>query len=255
MRRPLRYYIDLILILTLKELKIRYKNSLLGYIWSVLNPLLFSLIFYFSFKVVIKISIENYAFFLICGLFPWQWFANSISSSAYILLSNVSLIKKIIFPKELLPLTFVLNDAVHFLLSLPVIIGFAMFYGISFTPAWLYGTIFLTILQIFLCYGFSLLFSAINLFFRDLERLIGLLLTLIFYLTPIFYDPSFIPKKYQKFLYLNPFFLVIENWRGIFMKGTFNFSFYLIALCITLFIFATGLWVFKKLSLKFSEVL
>lgn len=250
-----RYYLDLIVLLTLKELKVRYKNSFLGYFWSLLNPLLLSLVFYFAFKLIAKIPIENYAYFLICGLFPWQWFSNSVSASASVLLSNVSLIKKLNFPRHFLPLSLVLNDTVHFLMCIPVITGFGIYYGVKPTLAWIYGIPFLIILQIFLTYGLSLFVSSLNLFFRDLERLIGIGLTLLFYLTPILYDLSFIPKNFSTFLYLNPLFPLIVNWRELFMKGYLDIYLSLLSIPYISIIFLFGFLTFRKLSWKFAEVL
>lgn len=255
MTSRIRYYFDLVILLTLKELKIRYKHSVLGYFWSILNPLLLSLVFYFAFKLIAKIPIENYTFFLICGLFPWQWFSNSVSSSAGVLLGNVSLIKKLNFPRQFLPLSLVLNDTVHFLMCIPVIAGFGIYYGIMPTLAWIYGIPVLIFLQLFLTYGFSLFVSSINLFFRDLERLIGIGLTILFYLTPILYDLSFIPKKFLNFFYLNPLFPLIVSWRDLFMKGYLNVEMCLFAFPYMGIIFLFGYFVFKRLSWKFAEVL
>jgi len=121
MKQSVRYLLDLIIVLTQKELKVRYKNNVLGYLWSVANPLAFAFVFYIAFKTIMKIQMENFALFLIAGLFPWQWFANSISSTPTIFLSNASIIKKVNFPKNIIPLTIVLQDMIHFILSIPVI--------------------------------------------------------------------------------------------------------------------------------------
>lgn len=255
MRKSTEYYLDLIILLTFKEIKVRYKNSFLGYFWSLLNPLLLSLVFYFAFKLVVKIPIENYTYFLICGLFPWQWFANSVSASAGVFLANASLIKKLAFPRHFLPLSLVLNDTTHFLMCIPVILGFGFYYGVSPTLAWIYGIPLLIILQIFLTYGLSLFVSSVNLFFRDLERLIGIALTILFYLTPIFYDISFVPERFQKILYFNPLFLLISNWRELFMKGYLNLKFLLFSIPYIFIIFIFCYFIFKILSWKFAEVL
>ena len=129
MNRKFQYYIDLILVLTQKELKVRYKSSILGYLWSVAHPLAFAVVFYVAFKVIVKIPVENYALFLICGLFPWQWFANSVNAAPMIFLGNAPLIKKVNFPRNLIPFTLVLQDMVHFVLAIPVIILFLFFAG------------------------------------------------------------------------------------------------------------------------------
>src|SRR4030043_1394579 len=118
-QHSIEYYKDLVLALTQKELKVKYRRSFLGYLWSVANPLALALVFFIAFKVVMRIQIENYTLFLISGLFPWQWFSNSVSSSAMAFVSNASLIKKVNFRSESLVVATVLNDMLHFILSVP----------------------------------------------------------------------------------------------------------------------------------------
>ena len=117
-----RYFNDLVFVLTKKDIKSRYKTSVLGYLWSIINPLAFAAIFYVIFQVVMRFDMQNYALFLVTGLFTWQWINNSANAGAMIFIQNASLIKKIIFPRSILPLSIVLQDAFHFLMSVPVII-------------------------------------------------------------------------------------------------------------------------------------
>lgn len=251
----LEYYKDLILVLTAKEIKIKYKNSFLGYLWSILNPLSLAVVFYFAFKFVMKIPIENFTLFLISGLFPWQWFSNSVAAGSTVLIGNASLIKKINFPRYFLPLATVLNDAFHYIVSLPVIFGFVFFYKISPTFDWVYGIPLLIISQIFITYGFTLIVSSVNLFFRDLERLVIIGLTILFYLTPIIYDINLVPNKFKKYFWINPLFGIIEGWHNIFLKGFLDWQLYLFSLGYSLIIFCIGFLIFNKLSWKFAEVL
>jgi len=253
--RKITYYIDLILVLTTKEIKVKYKSSFLGYLWSLLHPLSMAVVFYFAFKFVMKIPIENFTLFLISGLFPWQWFSNSLASSATSLLANSSLIKKVNFPRYFIPLSLVLNDAFHFVVSLPVIIGFVFFYQIPITPSWIYGVPLLMINQFLITYGLSLMVSSINLFFRDMERLIMIGLNILFYLTPIIYDVSLVPERFRNYFLFNPLFGVIEGWHNLFLKGFIDWRLYGISLIQSLAIFFIGFLVFKKLSWRFAEVL
>ena len=253
--RTIRYYIDLITILTVKELKIRYKNSFLGYLWSLLNPLAMALVFFFAFKKVLKIQIPHYTFFLICGLFPWQWFNNSVLIGTNVFIGNAPLIKKLNFPRCFTPLATVCNDLLHFIVSLPVILIFAFYYKIYPSLAWIYGIPLLISSQFFLTYGVSLFCSSLNLFFRDLERLINILIMLLFYATPVLYSLNLVPNNYKKWLFLNPMVPLIENWRNVFMKGNVDFYLYCLSLIYNILIFLVCFLVFKKLSYKFAEVL
>jgi len=253
--RKITYYMDLILVLTAKEIKVKYKSSFLGYLWSLLHPLSMAVVFYFAFKFVMKIPVENFTLFLISGLFPWQWFSNSVASSASSLLANSSLIKKVNFPRYFIPLSLVLNDAFHFVVSLPVIIGFVLFYHVPITPSWIYGVPLLMITQFLITYGLSLMVSSINLFFRDMERLIMIGLNILFYLTPIIYDVSLVPEQFRNYFLFNPLFGVIEGWHNLFLKGFVDWKLYGISLIQSLAIFFIGFLVFKRLSWRFAEVL
>lgn len=251
----MRYYADLILTLTQKEIKVKYKSSILGYLWSVLHPLSMALVFYFAFKSVLKIPIENFTLYLITGLFPWQWFSNSVASSSVSLIGNASLIKKVNFPRYFIPLSNVLNDAFHFLLSLPVIFGFIWFYGIHPSIDWIYGIPFLMLSTFVITYGFALIISSVNLFFRDLERIVAIFLNILFYATPIIYTSELIPEEIKSYMFLNPMYSVIEGWHSLFLKGFFDLNMFFISLFEGFIIFMFGFYVFKKLSWKFAEVL
>jgi len=251
--KGINYYKDLILELTKKEIKIRYKNSYLGYLWSIANPLLLALIFYFVFKVVTKVKMEDYTLFLISGLFVWQWINNSIMGGASLFISNASLIKKVNFPRNFLAVSLVLSEGFNFVLSIPVIIFFLKIYEKSLSNSWFIIPLYLLITGI-LVYSLSLLIATINLFFRDMERLIGLLLTFIFYLTPIIYPLSMIPKKFQILMYLNPFFPFIIMWQKLFFKNIIEFKFIVISIIYAFIFFIFATFIFNKLKYKFAEL-
>lgn len=249
------YYIDLIITLTQKEIKVKYKSSILGYLWSVLHPLSMALVFYFAFKFVLKVPIENFTLYLITGLFPWQWFSNSVASSSVSLLANASLIKKVNFPRYFIPLSNVLNDAVHYILSLPVIVAFALFYKISPTLEWIYGIPLIMLSQFLITYGLALIVSSLNLFFRDLERLVTIFLNILFYATPIIYTSELIPDNIKPYMFLNPMFSIIEAWHTLFLKGYISWYHLAISLFEGLIIFVIGFFTFQKLSWRFAEVI
>jgi lipopolysaccharide transport system permease protein len=255
MKQSVRYLLDLIIVLTQKELKVRYKNNVLGYLWSVANPLAFAFVFYIAFKTIMKIQMENFALFLIAGLFPWQWFANSISSTPTIFLSNASIIKKVNFPKNIIPLTIVLQDMIHFILSIPVIMLFMGIYHKPIGLIWFIGIPILLIIQFMITYGIALAVSSINLFFRDLERLITILVTLILYFTPIFYPETMLPVKFAPYLKLNPLAPLIVSWRNLFLKNELDVTYLMISFGYGLLFLLLGYLIYRKLYWKFAEVL
>lgn len=249
-----RHLMDLVLVLTEKEIKVRYKSSWLGYVWSIANPLAFALVYFIAFGVFMRAPVPNYPAFLIAGLFPWQWFANSINASPSIFLHNQSLIKKVQFPRNVLVATVILNDALHFMLSIPVIALFVLLYGSRPTVSWFLGIPLLVLGQILLVYGLAAAIASLNLFFRDLERLTGILVTFLFFLTPIVYSASMIPGQYQMIIYLNPVAPLFLSWQELFLSGNLDWSIITVSYFYSLLSLGFGSWLYRKLSDKFAEV-
>ena len=251
----MQHYIDLITVLTQKEMKIRYKSSFLGYVWSILNPLAFACIFFVIFKVVMRIQMENYTLFLITGLFPWQWFSNSVNMSPGVFLGNASIIKKINFPRNVTLLAVVLQDLIHFVLAIPVIVFFMSVYQKQPSFSWFLGIPLLLGIQLFMIYGITLAISSLNLFFRDLERLTSIFTMFLFYLTPIIYPADMIPAKYRYLIDLNPIAPLMISWRNLFLEGTLKVELLTISLAYSIVAYIAGYFIYKKLSWRFAEVL
>jgi len=254
-KHSLVYYKDLVVALTQKELKVRYKRSFFGYLWSIANPLALALVFFIAFKVFMKIPIENYTLFLIAGLFPWQWFSNSVNTSAMVFIGNASLIKKVNFQHNVLIIATILNDMLHFILSIPVIILFLFIYGMEPSITWFVGIPVLLIIQFIMTVGFSLAVSTINLFFRDIERIVFIFTSLMFYMTPIVYSEDLVPPEYRTLILSNPLSILLISWRNLFMHGTLDFRNAATALIYSVIVFAIGYFIYRKLKWRFAEVL
>lgn len=251
--KGIEYYKDLLIELTKKEIKVRYKSSYLGYLWSLANPLFLTLIFYFIFKIVTKVQMEDYTLFLISGLFVWQWINNSIMVGSNLYISNASLIKKVNFPRNFLVISLVLSEGFNFLVSIPIIVIFVFLYDKNISIDWFIIPVYLLVTAIFI-YSISLLISTINLFFRDMERIVGLLLTFIFYLTPIIYPLKMVPHKYEIFLYINVFFPIVNIWQELFLHNNINIFNLIISLFYSLILFFISSRVYNKLKYKFAEL-
>ncbi len=160
MKYNLGYLFDLLVVITNKDLKVRYKSSMLGYLWSVANPLLFAMIYYFIFKLVMRVQIPNYTVFLITGLFPWQWFASSATNSLFSFIANAQIIKKTVFPRSVIPLSNVMMEGLHFLCTIPVIVVFLFVYGMTPSLSWIWGIPLIAIGRDFHLWCFNHLFNA-----------------------------------------------------------------------------------------------
>ena len=249
------YLRDLIIVLTEKEIKGRYKNSWLGYAWSVLNPLAFATVYYLAFGVFMRVQITDYPLFLVAGLFPWQWVSHSMSAAPNIFLANATLLKKVRFARHILVVSAVLSDGLHFLMSIPVILVFLAIYHVAPTWFWLIGVPALTGIQLLMVYGMSLLIASLNLFLRDLDRLTILFMAFLFFLTPIAYTSSMIPERYQVYMYLNPFTPLILNWQQLFLTGTLSAGGVLAAGMMAALMAIVGYLIYSKLAPKFAEVI
>lgn len=248
------YYKDLLLVMTKKEIKVRYKNSYFGYFWSLLNPLAFAFIFYFVFGIIMRMKMENYSLFLVTGLFPWQWISNSLNASTTLYMSNASIIKKIDFPRNILPLANTLQDMFHFLCAIPVIVIFIFIFGETPSFAWLYGVPLMLLIQLTTIFGLSMLLSSLNLFFRDLQQITVLVLMFLFYPTPILYPVTMIPDKYKHLIDYNIFTPIIINWRNIFLEGTLDPHYFVLSIIYAVGSLLIGWFTYRKLRYRFAEV-
>jgi len=251
----LRQNLELLLELTKKEIKVRYKNAFLGILWSLANPLAFALVYYFVFKVVMRNRMDNFSLFLITGLFPWQWFANSIGLSTSVFISNKSLLKKTTLPKTVLLLASILNGAVHLLLSVPVIVLFLLIADKAPSLVWFVGLPAIMFAQFLIILGLSLFFSSVNVFFRDLQHLVGLLVWFLFWFTPIVYPYDSVPESIKPFVLLNPMMPVIVSYRELFLDGTFNASYWALSMGSGLVLVIVGRKFFNRFKWKFAELL
>ncbi len=247
---------NILKLLIYKEWVTKYKGTYLGYLWSIAHPLMLTLIFYIAFKIVTKMPIENYVLFLALGLFPWQWFMNSINSAMWSFRGNVSLIKKSVFPRYLLPLASMIVDMFHFLVSIPILVVLLVLYQQPiFHISWVLLLPLMLLLQGIFSYSLGLLFGTLHLFFRDIERFVSLMLTFIFYLTPIFYAFEMIPQHLRLYFYLNPMVPLIHLWRDLFLYGVLPWK----ELSIATGEIAVSAWIawriYRKYEPKFAEQL
>jgi lipopolysaccharide transport system permease protein len=249
------YLRDLILVLVQKEIRIRYRNTWLGYAWSLLHPLTFTLVYYIAFGMIMRVPIDNYAAFLIVGLFPWQWISQSLITAPNIFLANAMLIKKVKFPWNMLVVSVITNLGFQFLLSVPFMAGIVIWSGYSISLMWLLGVPLLTAIQFATLYGACLAIASVNLFFRDLDRLVVLGVTFLFFLTPIAYSIRMIPTQYEWLLCLNPLASVMLSWQQLFLTGAFEWKLIWVAAAVGLLSVTFGTMIYSRLSLRFAEVI
>jgi lipopolysaccharide transport system permease protein len=257
--RQLLRYRGLVQSLVARELKARYRGSVLGFFWSFINPLLLLLIYSFVFTQVLPGThpedIEPYALFMFCGILPWTWFSSSLSESASVLINNGNLIKKVLFPAEILPIVTVLANMVHFFLGLPILIAFLVFYWRPITLGEIAWFPVVVLVQALLTTGLALILAALTVHFRDIRDILGNLLTFWFFATPIIYPMTQAPGFARQFLNLNPFtHLAISYQEILFYPGPFGHWKWLIAIGLgSIVLFFVGYFLFDRLRDSFAE--
>ena len=252
-------YRGLIQSLVARELKARYRGSVLGFFWSFINPLLLLSIYSFVFAVVLpdthSKAVEPYALFLFCGILPWTWFSASLAESAGSLIAGGNLIKKVLFPAEVLPLVSVLANMLHFFLGLPILAAFLIYYRHWPDPLDLLWFPVTVLVQLVLTAAFALVLSALTVHFRDLRDILSNVLTLWFFATPIIYWITEAPGLGKRVLDFNPMTHLIVSYQEIlFFSGPMGHWRWLLAMGgASVLLFLGGYWLFDRLRDSFAE--
>jgi lipopolysaccharide transport system permease protein len=214
----LTYLWDLLAVLVSRDLKLRYKRSILGLAWSLLNPLAQFATLHFVFSAILPLGIASYTPFLFAGVLAWNWFSTSLLLSTNAIVDNRELIRRPGFPPAVLPLIAVISNLIHFLLALPILLVLAGATGTPLVPSllWLPSVV---LVQFLLILSVAYFLAAIQVTFRDTQYLLGIGLTLGFYLTPVFYTTSSIPEPYLAAFRLNPLTHLLEAYRTILLVG------------------------------------
>jgi lipopolysaccharide transport system permease protein len=248
-------YKELIKNLVVRDLKVRYKRSILGVFWALLEPLLLMILFTAVFSILLRIQVEKYPVFVLCGILPWTFFSTSLLYSAGSIAENAPLIKKIYFPREILPLTAIISRLMNFLLSLGLLFIFLIAFKIKFTYNFAYLPLILIVQLIFIL-GLSLFFSSLNTFYHDVGFILQFILFGWFYITPIFYPITMVPERYLSFYMLNPMATIVHAYRNVLFSGIApDFKYLSIALVISTLCLIIGIYTFRRMEFRFAEVL
>lgn len=259
-------YRELIRNLVIRDLKVRYKNSALGILWSLMNPLLMMIVFTVVFTVMAPVrstSLQNFPVFILCALLPWNFFASSLIGCTTSIVANAPLIKKVYFPREVLPISVVLANLVNFLIALILLFGFILIFRVPLT-IWLIYLPVVILIQIVFTLGIGFFLATMNVFYRDTQQIMDVLMLAWFFVTPIFYPLDILPKSYELFgvtlnvwrlaYILNPMASLVATYRVILYNGASPAPDFLARTVVTAgLIFLIGWLVFKRYSWRIAE--
>lgn len=254
MIRKLYEYRELLKSNIKKEIRGKYKGSFLGVLWSFVNPLLSALVYAIVFPYVLKTGQDNYVVFIVIGIIPWNFFITTIAQGTTTILQNAGIIKKVYFPREILPISVVTSALVNFLISCIIMFLFVIFGGIGLSLQILWLPL-VVLTQYVFSLGLVFITSAINVYIRDAEYIITFFLNMLFYATPILYSSSlFEGSMIEGLINLNPMNHIITCYRDIlFYKSPPHLKKLLLVLGISFIILWIGIKIFKKLEKGFSE--
>ncbi|MCL2276756.1 MAG: ABC transporter permease [Treponema sp.] len=249
-------YREMILNLVKKDLRGRYKGSLFGFLWTFLNPLLQVMVYSVVFSFILRFGTDKFYLFLFVGMVPWLFFASSITTGAGVVQAEKNLVVKIHFPREVIPIYFVTSSFINMLLCFVIIIPLSLFSGVKFNLTAYLCLPIIMIIEYIIAMGACLIVSAVNVYFRDLQQITGIIAMAGQFFTPIMYPLSSVPENLQPIMMLNPLSSVIISYREVLYYGRiprldtllYSFIFGIILLVI-------GFIIFGKLKRRFAEVL
>ena len=236
-----------------KDIRGKYKGSFLGVLWSFINPLLSVLVYAIVFRYIMKVKVENYLIYLITGIIPWTFFTSSINMGMISVLSNANMIKKVYFPRIILPISSVTSCLVNFLISCIIILLFCIGSGVGISINLLWFPL-VAIIQCLMLLGFTFILSSIEMYMRDIEHIVNFILSMAFYVTPILYTPDIFPNNLAWVLKLNPMAYLVNAYRSVFFYQEMPDIMGLVVVSIfSIVIFSVGYFIFEKLQKGFAE--
>jgi ABC-2 type transport system permease protein len=246
-------YKEMLKNLTTYDLRTRYKGSFIGFLWTFLNPLLLLSVYYIVFSTVMKINIDYYFLYMFIGLLPWTMFQTSVLVGVNSIVVNSNLIKKIYFPREVIPISVLLSGVINYLFGFVIILPFLFIIDQNFFRILLWFP-FVVITQSFFTLGLVLMLSSLNVFFRDISHVVSIVITAWFYFTPVVYPTNMIPPRFEYIFNLNPMKQYIDIYHDIFYYNTSpSMENMLVCLGGGLTSLLIGWIVFHSMEKKFAE--
>ena len=249
-------YREMLINMVRRELRGKYKGSILGFLWTFINPLLQLVVYTIVFSNIMRMGVSNYEIFLFVALIPWMFFSTSVLSGAGSIIYNQSLVTKIYFPREILPLSVVTSNFINMIYCSVIVLAVVLFYHMNLNLEVWFMLPVIAFIEYILVIGIELIVSALTVYFRDLEHILGIIIMAWQFLTPVMYPESFVPSQYQAILYLNPMTPIIISFRDVLYYGKMPVVENLVyAFLWSLIIFICGFLLFGKLQKDFAEEL
>ena len=254
--RELWAYRELLAVLTMRDIKVRYKQTVLGVAWAVIQPLLTMILFSVIFGRLAKLPSDGlpYPIFVYAGLLPWTFFANALATSGNSLVGQQHLISKVYFPRLIIPLSSVGTGLIDFAISSVILLLLMVYFDIGWSFH-LLAVPFLVLAVIFIALGVGTLLSALTVSYRDFRYVVPFMVQFWMYATPVVYPASLFPEKWQWVLFLNPMAGLIEGFRSAFLDRPFDWTGIGISMSVATIVFVLGVFYFEKMERRFADII
>lgn len=254
--RELWAYRELLWVLTMRDIKVRYKQTVLGAAWAIIRPFITMVIFSVVFGQLAKMPSDGYPYpvFVYAGLLPWTFFATAIGTSGQSLVGSAHLVSKVYFPRLIIPLSSVGAGLVDLLVSTGILMLMMLWYGVGWSVNLLAAPLLL-LAVVFIALGVGTLLSALTVAYRDFTHLTPFVVQIWMYITPVIFPVSLVPERWQWLLYLNPMTGLVEGFRSAFLGKPFDLQGLAISFAIAIAFFAAGVAYFEKVERRFADII
>jgi lipopolysaccharide transport system permease protein len=249
-------YRELLFVLTMRDIKVRYKQTVLGFSWAIIQPAMMMVVFSIFFGGLAKMPSDGhpYPLFVYSGLLPWTFFQTAVGSASSSLLNSSHLVTKVYFPRLMIPLSAIGSGLADFLIATMVLFVLMAIYGGTFGLSLLLAP-FLILGVVFIALGVGTFLAALTVSYRDFRYVVPFMLQFWMFATPVIYPASLVPEKWRMLLYLNPMAGMIEGFRAAFLGSTFNLGAVALSLTTAALIFAAGVAYFEKVERRFADII
>jgi lipopolysaccharide transport system permease protein len=246
-------YSELLTNLVARDLKTKYRGSFFGIFWSLLNPLLLMVVYTLVFSVIVRVNIHPYAIFLLSGLVPWNAFAQSLTMATTSVLDNKGIVTKVAFPLQLLPLSAVLANSVNFVINIGLLFVLTLIFHVGLAVTMLLVPV-LVLLQVAFTFGVGSMLAAAQVYFRDVQYFLTILITAWFFLTPVVYSVDLVPHRLRAILAINPMAWDVASFQDVWFYGRLpNWTYFAGFLAVSLLSLLVGIVLYGRLSQRFAE--
>jgi len=254
--RELWAYRELLLVLAMRDIRVRYKQTVLGAAWAILQPFMTMVVFTIFFGKLASMPSDGYPYpvFVYSALVPWTFFANAITSSSNSLVGSAHLISKVYFPRLIIPLSAVGVGLLDFAIASSILLAMMLFYGVGWSLNLLMAPVLL-IAVVFVAVGVGTLLSALTVAYRDFRYVVSFLVQLWMFVTPVVYPASLVPTQWRWLLYLNPMSGLIEGFRAAFLGSAFDFLGLVVSIGVAMVVFVVGVAYFERVERRFADII